>query len=60
VIPERVYERRVFLSVDGSEPVELQFGDVISVKRSEKTVIIADMGIKSFFDTAREKLTESK
>ncbi|NCB52107.1 MAG: NAD(+)/NADH kinase [Clostridia bacterium] len=60
VIPVRIYNRRALLTVDGSEPLELQYGDIISVKRSEKTVIIADMGIKSFYDTAREKLTESK
>lgn len=60
VVPKRLYGRRALLTVDGSAPVELQSGDIVSVKRSDNAVIFADMGIKNFFDTAREKLTESK
>lgn len=60
VTPNKLWGRRAMLSVDGSEPVELQKGDVVSLERSENTVVIAEIGLKNFYDTAREKLTESK
>jgi NAD+ kinase len=60
VAPERLRGRRAMLSVDGSDAQELQSGDVICLRRSRNAIIIAELGIKSFYDTAREKLTESK
>ncbi|MEG1632715.1 MAG: NAD(+)/NADH kinase [Oscillospiraceae bacterium] len=57
VTPERLRGRRALLSVDGSEAMELEGGDEIHVFRSKNSVIVADMGIRSFYDTAFDKLT---
>lgn len=57
VLPSRMRGRRAMLSVDGSEPVEVHAGDVVQVSRSEKQILIADMGINNFFDMTRSKLT---
>lgn len=58
VEPERLRGRCALLSVDGGEGVELAGGDYITVRRSPDRIIFADMGLKSFYDTAFCKLTQ--
>ncbi len=53
---DRLRGRRAMISVDGAEPVELSSGDVINVRRSALEFTVADMGHRSFFDMARDKL----
>lgn len=60
VTPNRLFGRRAMLSVDGTDAVDLRNGDVISLQRSWNTVVIAEMGVRNFYDTTREKLAESK
>jgi NAD+ kinase len=55
---EKLHGRRAFLTVDGGAPVELVNDDVVQVKKSDHEVIMADMGLKSFYDIAFEKLIE--
>lgn len=51
-----VYGRKAYLSVDGSSGINLQNGDEIVVKRSERCISMVDLGVKSFYETAFEKL----
>lgn len=63
--PERVVDitprhrdnRRVFLSVDGSPAIELAPGDEVRVQRSRSTLVLADVGGRSFYNTALGKLS---
>jgi NAD+ kinase len=55
---EKLHGRRAFLSVDGNEPIELVNDDVVRVRQSEHEVLMADMGLKSFYDITFEKLIE--
>ena len=48
--------RRAYLSVDGNSDYDLENGDLIRVRRSEHYALMADMGLKSFYETAFEKL----
>ena len=54
---ELQHGRRAYLSVDGAPAVDLQSGDELLVSRSEHAVLMADMGRKSFYELAFEKLT---
>ena len=54
---ELQHGRRAYLSVDGAPGVDLQSGDELLVSRSEHAVLMADMGGKSFYELAFEKLT---
>ncbi len=56
VSPERLRGRRAILSVDGSDGIELEPGDEIRMRRSKNYVIMADMGVRSFYETAMSKL----
>ncbi len=56
ITPIRRDNRRVFLSVDGSPAIELEPGDEVHVGRSENTLVLADIGGRSFYDTALGKL----
>lgn len=58
VEPERLRGRRAVLTVDGLEGVPLASGDEIRIERSGTELIMVDMGIRSFYDTAFEKLTQ--
>ncbi|MCD8322880.1 MAG: NAD(+)/NADH kinase [Oscillospiraceae bacterium] len=49
-------ERRGILSVDGRGMTNLQDGDQIIVKKSAHKLLMADLGTKSFYETAFEKL----
>ena len=55
---DRLHGRRAFLSVDGNEPIELVNEDIVRVRQSRHEVIMADTGLKSFYDIAFEKLIE--
>ena len=55
--PERIHDRRAILSADGNEAIPLCSGDQIRVKRSERSVLLAETGTTSFFDRAFEKLS---
>lgn len=59
VTPERLRGRRAVLSVDGSEGLQLSSGDEVRARWSGNTVIMADMQVRSFYDTALNKLTQS-
>ena len=59
VTPERLRGRRAVLSVDGSEGIQLSSGDEVRARWSGNTVIMADMQVRSFYDTALNKLTQS-
>ena len=48
--------RRAYLSVDGTSVADLANGDEIIVKRSRHEILMADMGLKSFYEMAFEKL----
>lgn len=59
ITPERLRGRRAVLSVDGSEGIQLSSGDEVRARWSGNTVIMADMQVRSFYDTALNKLTQS-
>jgi NAD+ kinase len=46
----------VFLAVDGREPALLKFGDIVTVRRTEKKLPLAVMPGVSFFGVVRQKL----
>lgn len=57
VLAEKLHGRRAYISVDGNSVMDLTNGDLLRVRRSERCILMADMGLKSFFDLAFEKLT---
>lgn len=57
VLAEKLHGRRAYISVDGNPVMDLTNGDLLRVRRSERCILMADMGLKSFFDLAFEKLT---
>ena len=59
ITPERLRGRRAVLSVDGSDGIALQSGDELRVCRSADVLLVADPGLRSFYDTATDKLTHS-
>ena len=59
VIPGRLRGRRAVLSVDGSEGLVLGSGDEVRARWSGNTLIMADMEVRSFYDTALSKLTRA-
>lgn len=58
VCPVELEERRCILSCDGRGMIDLRSGDRVVVKRSEYKLFFADLGTKSFYETAFEKLGE--
>ena len=56
VTAERLHGRRAYLAVDGISVADLQGGDEVLVRRSEHSVLMADLGLKSFYEIAYEKL----
>ena len=54
---EKLHVRKAYLSVDGNWAVDLENGDVMVVRRSSHYTLMADLGLKSFYDIAYEKLT---
>lgn len=57
VLAEKLHGRRAYISVDGNSVMDLTNGDLLRVRRSERCILMADMGLKSFFDLTFEKLT---
>lgn len=58
VLPRELEGRRCILSCDGREMTELMEGDRVIVRRSEHRLYFADLGLRSFYETAFEKLGE--
>ena len=54
---EKLHGRRAYLSVDGNAVFDLANNDIVSVKRSLHYTAMVDMGQRSFYDIAYEKLT---
>lgn len=57
VTAEKLHGRKAYLSVDGNYVADLVNGDEIIVKKSEHYTLMADLGLKSFYEIAYEKLT---
>lgn len=57
ITPQHRDMRRVFLSVDGSQAIELESGDSVCVQRSSSCLVLADLSGRSFYDTALGKLS---
>ena len=53
---EKLHGRRAYLSVDGASAADLENGDEITVNKSEHDTLMADMGLRSFYEIAFEKL----
>ena len=53
---EKLHGRRAYLSVDGTSVADLVNGDELIVKRSQHETWMADMGRKTFYEMAFEKL----
>ena len=58
ICPQELEDRRCILSCDGRGMLDLIDGDRVVVKRSEYKLYFADLGTKSFYETAFEKLGE--
>ncbi len=58
VRPQELEDKRCILSCDGRGMVELRDGDEVIVRRSDYKLYFADLGTKSFYETAFEKLGE--
>lgn len=54
---EKLHGRRAYLSVDGNAVFDLSNNDIVTVKRSAHYTDMVDMGQRSFYDIAYEKLT---
>ena len=54
---EKLASRRAYLSVDGNWSIDLESGDELQVSKSPEYTLMANMGLKSFYETAYEKLT---
>lgn len=52
-----LHGRRAYLSVDGKWTADLAGGDVLEVSRAEHETLMIDLGLKSFFESAYEKLS---
>ena len=58
VLPLELEDKRCILSCDGRGMIDLRDGDRVIVQRSECRLYFADLGTKSFYETAFEKLGE--
>lgn len=54
---ERLHGRRAYLSIDGNNVMDLENGDILVISRAERYTLMADLGLKSFYEIAYEKLT---
>lgn len=54
---EKLHGRKAYLSVDGNWAMDLENEDVMVVKRSANYTLMANLGLKSFYEIAYEKLT---
>ena len=53
-VTERDYP--VFLTVDGRDPVRMEFGSVVTIRKANRTLALAVMPDVSFFNVVRQKL----
>ena len=53
---EKAHGRRAYLSVDGNSVVDIENGDIVVVRRSDNYILMADMGLRSFYEITYEKL----
>ncbi len=53
---EKQHDRRAYLSVDGASVADLSGGDRLVVSRSESYTLMADLGLRNFYDIAFDKL----
>lgn len=53
---EKLHGRQAYLSVDGTSVADLENGDELIVSQSEHCTLMVDMGQKSFYEMAFEKL----
>lgn len=56
VTAERLHGRRAYLAVDGISVADLAGGDEVIVRRSPHQTLMVDLGLKSFYEIAYEKL----
>lgn len=52
----KLHHRKAYLSVDGNSVYDMANNDLLIVRRSEQYTHMIDLGLKSFYDTAYEKL----
>ena len=57
VTATRLHDTRAYLSVDGYVSADIRKDDLLTVRKSEKKVLFADLGAKSFYENTYEKLT---
>ena len=57
VTAKKMHDRRAYLSVDGSTVTDVNKDDVLVVKKSSHKLLMADLGVRSFYETTFEKLT---
>jgi NAD+ kinase len=53
-VTERAYP--VFLTVDGREPLRIEFGTAVQIKKSSRSLPLASLPGVSFFGVVRQKL----
>ena len=58
ICPRELEDKRCILSCDGRGMIDLRDGDQVIVRRSDYKLCFADLGTKSFYETAFEKLGE--
>lgn len=54
---EKLHSRKAYLSVDGNWATDLENGDELVVTKSPEYTIMANMGLRSFYEIAYDKLT---
>ena len=54
---QRLHDKKAYLSIDGQDKDNLNVDDTLTVKKSECSIKIVDLGVKSFYETAFEKLS---
>lgn len=57
IVTRKLHGRKAYLSVDGNWVQDLQNEDVLEIKRSAQYTKMVDLGQKSFYEIAYEKLT---
>ena len=53
----KLHGRRAYLSVDGNSVLDIANRDIVHVRRSESVTLMADMGLRNFYEIAFDKLT---
>lgn len=53
---EKLHDRRAYLSVDGNSVMDLAGGDRVLVRRADGCTLMADLGLRNFYEIAFEKL----